>query len=168
MAAAEHALKIAHIAAQAAFDKKAENIVLLDVSEHLVITDLFLICSASNERQVKAIVEGIEEELLKSGVKAIRREGHREGRWVLPVRTDAHERFPGIVHATSGSGSTLFVEPRAVIPLGNRLKVLEGEVRREEELVYERLTEKPDILYGGGLKSNYQKQGIALSKHFKR
>jgi DNA mismatch repair protein MutS2 len=64
----------------------------------------------------------------------------REGRWVLPVRSDAHERFPGIVHATSGSGATLFVEPRAVIPMGNRLKVLEADVRREEEAVYARLT----------------------------
>ncbi len=64
----------------------------------------------------------------------------REGRWVLPVRSDAHERFPGIVHATSASGSTLFVEPRAVIPMGNRLKVLEADVRREEEAVYARLT----------------------------
>jgi len=64
----------------------------------------------------------------------------REGRWVLPVRSDAHERFPGIVHATSSSGATLFVEPRAVIPMGNRLKVLEADVRREEEAVYARLT----------------------------
>ena len=64
----------------------------------------------------------------------------REGRWVLPVRSDAHERFPGIVHATSASGATLFVEPRAVVPMGNRLKVLEAEVRREEEAVYARLT----------------------------
>ena len=64
----------------------------------------------------------------------------REGRWVLPVRSDAHERFPGIVHATSGSGATLFVEPRAVVPMGNRLKVLEADVRREEEAVYARLT----------------------------
>jgi DNA mismatch repair protein MutS2 len=64
----------------------------------------------------------------------------REGRWVLPVRSDAHERFPGIVHATSSSGSTLFVEPRAVVPMGNRLKVLEAEVKREEEAVYARLT----------------------------
>jgi DNA mismatch repair protein MutS2 len=64
----------------------------------------------------------------------------REGRWVLPVRSDAHERFPGIVHATSTSGATLFVEPRAVVPMGNRLKVLEAEVRREEEAVYARLT----------------------------
>jgi DNA mismatch repair protein MutS2 len=64
----------------------------------------------------------------------------REGRWVLPVRSDAHERFPGIVHATSASGATLFVEPRAVVPMGNRLKVLEAEVKREEEAVYARLT----------------------------
>jgi DNA mismatch repair protein MutS2 len=64
----------------------------------------------------------------------------REGRWVLPVRSDAHERFPGIVHATSASGATLFVEPRAVVPMGNRLKVLEADVRREEEAVYARLT----------------------------
>jgi DNA mismatch repair protein MutS2 len=64
----------------------------------------------------------------------------REGRWVLPVRSDAHERFPGIVHATSASGATLFVEPRVVVPMGNRLKVLEAEVKREEEAVYARLT----------------------------
>ena len=64
----------------------------------------------------------------------------REGRWVLPVRSDAHERFPGIVHATSASGATLFVEPRAVVPMGNRLKVLEAEVKREEDAVYARLT----------------------------
>ena len=64
----------------------------------------------------------------------------REGRWVLPVRSDSHERFPGIVHATSTSGGTLFIEPRAVIPMGNRLKVLDAEVRREEEAVYARLT----------------------------
>jgi DNA mismatch repair protein MutS2 len=64
----------------------------------------------------------------------------REGRWVLPVRSDAHERFPGIVHATSSSGATLFVEPRAVVTMGNRLKVLDAEVKREEEAVYARLT----------------------------
>jgi DNA mismatch repair protein MutS2 len=64
----------------------------------------------------------------------------REGRWVLPVRSDAHERFPGIVHATSASGATLFVEPRVVVPMGNRLKVLEAEVKREEEALYARLS----------------------------
>jgi len=64
----------------------------------------------------------------------------REGRYVVPVRSDAHERFPGIVHATSASGATLFVEPRAVIPMGNRLKVLEAEVQREEIAIYTRLS----------------------------
>jgi len=64
----------------------------------------------------------------------------REGRYVVPVRSDAHERFPGIVHSTSSSGATLFVEPRAVIPMGNRLKVLEAEVQREEIAIYTRLS----------------------------
>jgi DNA mismatch repair protein MutS2 len=66
----------------------------------------------------------------------------REGRYVLPVRADAHERFPGIVHSASSSGATLFVEPRALVPMGNRLKMLEGDVRREEELIYARLTSR--------------------------
>lgn len=64
----------------------------------------------------------------------------REGRWVLPVRSDAHERFPGIVHAASSSGATLFVEPRAVVAMGNRLKMLEAEVKREEDAIYSQLT----------------------------
>lgn len=66
----------------------------------------------------------------------------REGRYVLPVRSDAHERFPGIVHASSSSGATLFVEPRVLVPLGNRLKMLEADVRREEEAIYAALTER--------------------------
>jgi DNA mismatch repair protein MutS2 len=64
----------------------------------------------------------------------------RDGRYVLPVRSDAHERVHGIVHGTSASGSTLFVEPRGVIPLGNRLRVLDGEARREEDAIYARLS----------------------------
>ncbi len=64
----------------------------------------------------------------------------REGRYVIPVRSDAHERFPGIVHASSASASTIFVEPRAVVPMGNRLKMLEAEVQREENAIYTRLS----------------------------
>lgn len=63
----------------------------------------------------------------------------RDGRYVLPVRADAHERFPGIVHGASSGGATLFVEPRALVSMGNRHKVLDSMVAREEELVLARL-----------------------------
>lgn len=83
MAATEHARKLATIAAQAAADKKAQDILVLDVSDRLVITDCFVIASAPNERQVQAIVDSVEEKLLAIGTKPVRREGTREGRWVL-------------------------------------------------------------------------------------
>lgn len=70
-------------AALAAADKLAEDIVAIDVSDQLVITDAFLLCSAQNERQVRAVVDGIEERLLRLKAKPLRREGEREGRWVL-------------------------------------------------------------------------------------
>jgi ribosome-associated protein len=70
-------------AAEAASDKLAEDIVAFDVSEQLVITDAFVICSAANDRQVRAIVDGVEERLRTMGAKPVRREGEREGRWVL-------------------------------------------------------------------------------------
>lgn len=56
----------------------------------------------------------------------------RDGRYVLPVRSDAHERVHGIVHGTSASGSTIFVEPRSLVVQGNRLKLAEAEQEREE------------------------------------
>src|SRR5205085_11563732 len=61
----------------------ASDVVVLDVSEQLVITDAFVIASASNERLVGAIVDNVEEKLRESGHKPVRREGAREGRWVL-------------------------------------------------------------------------------------
>ena len=83
MTATEQALETARVAVAAAADKKANNIVVLDVSEQLVITDCFVIASAPNERQVEAIVDAVEEKLRERGVKPVRREGAREGRWVL-------------------------------------------------------------------------------------
>ncbi|MPY81127.1 MAG: ribosome silencing factor [Actinophytocola sp.] len=83
MTATGQARELAETAAWAAADKKASNIVLLDVSEQLVITDVFVIASAPNERQVGAIVDNVEEKLLATGHKPVRREGAREGRWVL-------------------------------------------------------------------------------------
>jgi ribosome-associated protein len=74
---------LAIAAAQAASDKLAENILAFDVSEQLVITDIFVLCSASNDRQVKSIVDEIEDRLRELGERPVRREGQREGRWVL-------------------------------------------------------------------------------------
>jgi ribosome-associated protein len=81
--ATDRAVELVEIAAGAAADKLATDIIAYDVSEQLVITDAFLLCSASNDRQVKAIVDEIEEKLRRAGARPVRREGEREGRWVL-------------------------------------------------------------------------------------
>ncbi|MGH3828667.1 MAG: ribosome silencing factor [Pseudonocardiaceae bacterium] len=83
MAASEHARALALTAASAAASKKAHNVTVLDVSDQLVITDCFVIASAPNERQVQAIVDAVEEQMAAAGSKPVRREGAREGRWVL-------------------------------------------------------------------------------------
>ena len=83
MTATERATELAIIAARAASDIKAQEIIALDVSEQLVLTDVFLIASGASERQVSAIVDSVEEALFKEGVKPIRREGKSEARWVL-------------------------------------------------------------------------------------
>ena len=74
---------MATVAAQAAASKLAENIVVIDVSGQLVITDCFVIASAANDRQTGAIVDEVEEKMRLAGHKPARREGTREGRWVL-------------------------------------------------------------------------------------
>jgi ribosome-associated protein len=81
--ATERAVELVEIAAGAAADKLATDIIAYDVSEQLVITDAFLLCSAANDRQVKAIVDEVEEKLRRVDAKPVRREGEREGRWVL-------------------------------------------------------------------------------------
>ena len=81
--ATKRAVELVEIAAAAAADKLASDIIAYDVSEQLVITDAFLLCSAANDRQVHAIVDEIEERLRKAGAKPARREGEREARWVL-------------------------------------------------------------------------------------
>jgi len=81
--AASRSVELAQAAALAAADKLATDIVILDVSDQLVITDCFVLAAAPNDRQVRAVVEAIEERLLAMGAKPVRREGERENRWVL-------------------------------------------------------------------------------------
>jgi ribosome-associated protein len=81
--ATPRAVELIEIAALAAADKLATDIIAYDVSEQLVITDAFLLCSAANDRQVRSIVDEIELKLGQAGAKPVRREGERDGRWVL-------------------------------------------------------------------------------------
>lgn len=83
MTATDRAVELVTTAAQAASDKLADDIIAFDVSDQLVITDAFVLCSAPNDRQVRAIVDEIEEKLRDIGAKPDRREGERDGRWVL-------------------------------------------------------------------------------------
>ncbi|RPA62203.1 ribosome silencing factor [Gordonia oryzae] len=83
MTASAEALAMARVAALAAEDKLGHDVAVIDVSEQLVITDLFVIASADNERQVNAITDEVEDKMREAGYKPVRREGTREGRWAL-------------------------------------------------------------------------------------
>ena len=83
MTATPESVQLTIAAALAASDKLAEDIIAIDVSEHVVITDVFLMCSAANDRQVAGVVDAIEEALLKLGAKTLRREGEQQNHWVL-------------------------------------------------------------------------------------
>jgi ribosome-associated protein len=81
--ASARSVELAEAAAVAAADKLATDLLIIDVSEQLVITDCFVLAAAPNDRQVKSIVDAVEETLLARGAKPVRREGERDGRWVL-------------------------------------------------------------------------------------
>jgi ribosome-associated protein len=81
--ATARALELTEIAALAAADKLAQDIVAYDVSDQLAITDVFVLCSGANDRQVRSILEEVELKMKQVGASVIRREGEREGRWVL-------------------------------------------------------------------------------------
>lgn len=84
---------LARKAAQLALEKKAEDIVIMDVRKLTSITDFFVVCSAESSVQLKAIVDHIVEELEKKGVKAWHVEGYTNLTWVLIDYVDV------VVHA---------------------------------------------------------------------
>jgi ribosome-associated protein len=101
MSANQEAIDMATVAAAAAASKLADDVLVIDVSGQLFITDCFVIASASNERQVNAIVDEVEEKMRQAGYKTARREGAREGAHPAPRRSQllcagpAVERLPG-------------------------------------------------------------------------
>ena len=83
VSATAQAEELAVVAATAAQDKLATDVIAIDVSAHLALSDVFVICSGANERQVAAIVDNVEDELRKRGHKPLHREGARDGNWIL-------------------------------------------------------------------------------------
>lgn len=83
MTATSQAVQMLQVAAHAARSKGAEDLVGLDVSEPLPLVDVFLIASGRSERNVAAIADAIEDQLLEAGHKRLRREGRHEARWIL-------------------------------------------------------------------------------------
>jgi ribosome-associated protein len=83
MTAAPESVLLAHSAAHAASDKLATDIVALDVSDQTPLTDIFVICSARNERMVISIADWVEDAMRQAGAARLRQEGRREGRWIL-------------------------------------------------------------------------------------
>ena len=102
MTATDRALELTRAAAGAAVDKLGTDLIAYDVSDQLAITDVFLVVTASNERQVGAVVDAIEEALDREGVKRARIEGERERTWVLVDFADL------VVHVMQAEERTLY------------------------------------------------------------
>jgi len=83
LTATPEAIDLASVAARAASDRLAEDILVIDVSDRMAITDCFVIATGDNERMVNSIVDEVEEALTVQGIKPLRREGRGDGHWVL-------------------------------------------------------------------------------------
>lgn len=83
MPATERAVSLTRAAARAAAEKKASDIVAIDVSGRLALTDVFLVVSGDNDRQVRAVVDAVEEAMHEAGAGRVLREGLEEAHWVL-------------------------------------------------------------------------------------
>ncbi|MBR2214908.1 MAG: ribosome silencing factor [Selenomonadaceae bacterium] len=78
-----HTEEIGRLACRAAADKKARDIVTMDMRQVMTATDYFIICSANTSTQVRAIVDNIEEKLAEQAVPLSHKEGYQESEWVL-------------------------------------------------------------------------------------
>ena len=83
MTATSHAIELLQVAARAADSKGGTDLVALDVTQPLPLTDIFFLVTGNSERNVVAIASEVEDELIRTGAKPLRREGRSEGRWAL-------------------------------------------------------------------------------------
>ncbi|MFJ3956768.1 ribosome silencing factor [Arthrobacter sp. NPDC090010] len=106
MSASASAIETARLIGKAADDKQGEEILALDVSERMPFSDIFVIASASTERQVKSIADEIEDQLIASGRKILRQEGRAAGRWILLDFSDV------VVHIQHGEERVFYALER--------------------------------------------------------
>lgn len=114
MSATEYAIELARVVAYAALDKKGFDIVALDVSEHLAITDIFVVISAANERQVSAVVDAVDKAMHEHKAHRAR----REGRTREPLGTTRLHRHRGARAASGGARVVLPGETVEGLPVG--------------------------------------------------
>ncbi|MEI8258326.1 MAG: endonuclease MutS2, partial [Deltaproteobacteria bacterium] len=147
-----HARRDTHPALAAALSSDASLDRLLDTLDHAIDPDGGLSDHASTDLgharrkagDMRQRVISRLEELISRYAEVLQDRYYtvRDGRYVLPVRSDSHIRVPGIVLGSSASGATLFIEPRAVMALGNQLKVAMADVEREEARVLIELSDR--------------------------
>ena len=75
--------ELARLIVQLASDKKAEDIVMLDIHALSIIADYFVICTGTSDRQVRAIAKDIDEQVGKRGLQPVHIEGMQDATWVL-------------------------------------------------------------------------------------
>ena len=154
MTATETAMTLARVAAQAAADKLAKDILLVDVSDRLAITDVFVIVTGANERQVGAIVDSVEEKMRAAGSRPPRREGERDGRWVLLDFVDvivhvqhAEERvFYALDRLWKDCPTVAFVDGAAPVADGAEAGTAVQPATDADEVDDERTTEPADVV----------------------
>ncbi len=103
-------------------------------------------------RQLRNQITRVLQSILQRQANAVQEQliTQRSNRFVIPVKAPQKDAIPGIVHDTSTSGATLYIEPNAVVPLGNQLRQLEAKEQAESEVIRRNLTEqvaavKPDL-----------------------
>lgn len=151
------------------FDALTENKYLDDKIKSSILSDCEMADTASPElnnirrkkrNQESRIREKLEHIVRSPSYRDILREAiitERNGRFVVPVKAERRSDIIGMVHDTSSSGGTLFIEPSSVIEANNEIRVLEGKERKEIERILSEISEEV-----GGFASSISRSYKAL------
>ncbi len=141
------------------------NKFLEDKIENAIVSEEEISDHASSElyqlrRQIRAASSKIRDVLAKitSGNSKALQDNivtQRNGRFVVPVKAEYRSTFPGMVHDTSSSGATLFIEPAAVVELNNNIRILTGKEKAEIERILAELS-ADTAQFAGAIRRDYE------------